>query len=756
MEKELEQEEAVALMPDTFTSVKELIDRYEEEHGAEEENRTITVQDASGNELGFVSYVYRRPTDLTEITRGDGMQYELSYNDAHGLTGIKIEGVSVPLIQYTGKQKSIRIHYGNGDTLEISYDGRNEINTVTWRDREGIVTARYRYEHNEGGLLVRKVDILQGTEYTYYYENGDVIRIEVNSVSLDRAEEITTRQLKKTIRYTYNAERKLIKTCIRDASGKEEESCYAGEAEEKQVVFSPDTGLTESISFASGRKLSYEYDEEKRITQVQDSEEGVTTYCYDTLGQLCSETKNGVTTEFQYDAYGNLTAKGEDVYRYEDEVWRDKLTGFGGTDILYDAGGNPISYRGYAFAWERGRQLKLAVGNGKVVSYCYNDRGIRTSKKVNHIKHEYMLKGKRILRECYGHTTIDFLYDKGNEISGLRYQGENYYFYRNLQGDVIGITDENGVVKATYAYDAWGSCTVTSDTSGVDISAVNPFRYRGYYYDTETGFYYLESRYYDPVTGRFLNADDPGILLSTVGEYFGVNLFTYCCNDPINRKDPTGRWGPSIHYGKEQNGQWLYGTVKWAMDCGMSEEDAKIVGHHNNYVDNFWSFTGAGTWTGNGRHFNEHDKEPELLDSRISFLRMHYQNAIALWKESTPGSSKRAEALEELGVGLHSLQDYYAHLDYWKYEFWKDEVDWFGGSPHYSYSYDAYESRGVLEDWNQGYFDNEDYDIIGPFSNGEYFHKYVGKENSWRYKDTRRDTIEHIRNFIQTTCYSCC
>ena len=118
-----------------------------------------------------------------------------------------------------------------------------------------------------------------------------------------------------------------------------------------------------------------------------------------------------------------------------------------------------------------------------------------------------------------------------------------YYVTTNAQGDVIGIYNADGVLRATYEYDAWGNIiaikdgsgnTVTSDTH---IAKLNSVRYRSYCYDNETGLYYVSSRYYDPEIGRWINADNQ---LSTGSDLAGLNLFAYCGNNPVNRIDPTG------------------------------------------------------------------------------------------------------------------------------------------------------------------------------------------------------------------------
>ena len=88
----------------------------------------------------------------------------------------------------------------------------------------------------------------------------------------------------------------------------------------------------------------------------------------------------------------------------------------------------------------------------------------------------------------------------------------------------------------------WGACTIVSDTSNCNLGTLNPFRYRGYYYDEETGFYYLQSRYYDPVTYKFLNIDDPCILLVDPYNVMSIYNYDYCNFDPVNDVDPSGYW----------------------------------------------------------------------------------------------------------------------------------------------------------------------------------------------------------------------
>ncbi|NMP38583.1 MAG: hypothetical protein GX051_10785 [Clostridiales bacterium] len=147
-----------------------------------------------------------------------------------------------------------------------------------------------------------------------------------------------------------------------------------------------------------------------------------------------------------------------------------------------------------------------------------------------------------------------YIFDGSGAVCGLTYENyaanaaaQNYYFAFNAQGDVIGIYSSSGAVVAKYEYDEWGKPTAITDGAGTDVSAnsshianLNPFRYRGYYYDSETGFYATATRYYDPEVGRFINAD--GELAGVGDSVQGYNLFAYCMNNPVNMSDPDGNW----------------------------------------------------------------------------------------------------------------------------------------------------------------------------------------------------------------------
>ena len=159
------------------------------------------------------------------------------------------------------------------------------------------------------------------------------------------------------------------------------------------------------------------------------------------------------------------------------------------------------------------------------------------------VTHEYLTLNGKVARETIRTNNtltavLDFIYDNSGKPFALKYSTdgtsfETYYYVLNLQGDVVKLIQTNGYVVAHYTYDAWGYIL----NCGGNLAEVNPIRYRGYYYDNETGFYYLQSRYYDPVNRRFINADS---LASTGQGSLGTNMFAYCNNEPVQRFDPTG------------------------------------------------------------------------------------------------------------------------------------------------------------------------------------------------------------------------
>lgn len=308
--------------------------------------------------------------------------------------------------------------------------------------------------------------------------------------------------------------------------------------------------------------LVYSYDKAGNITKIV-SDESNTRYAYDELNRLIREDNEilGKTYLYRYDAGGNITSRREYSYTTDDKpeicqgknIFQYSLTGHKDRlmkttiddetlDVAYDTMGRPLSYKGYSLVWNK-RGTLASYGT---TTFGYNSDGIRTSKGSITFK----VDGTRILEQISGSNTLKpiYLVDK---MIGFWYNGSRYLFSKNIQGDVVSVHIDTGALVAKYVYDAWGNHKVLNssgveDTNPSSIGNINPFRYRGYYYDVETKLYYLNSRYYDPEIGRFISPDILSILDETMMDENGLNLYMYCGNNPIMRVDANGMawWNP--------------------------------------------------------------------------------------------------------------------------------------------------------------------------------------------------------------------
>ena len=337
---------------------------------------------------------------------------------------------------------------------------------------------------------------------------------------------------------------------------------------------------------------TYTYDAVGNILSINDGTYTVS-YVYDGLNQLVRENdqRADTTTVYTY-ANGNITGKkvykytlgdvGEEIkstsYGYSNSEWRDLLTSFNGKAVTYDEIGNPITFGSKTFEW-CGRQLERITDGDNTYVYAYNTDGDRVSKTVNGVKTEYFYNGSILAGQKTGDETLIFMYDNNGDAFGFIYNGEEYYYIKNVQNDIVAIADKNGTVVANYYYDAWGN--VTQITGNTALAQTNPLRYRSYYYDSETGYYHLKSRYYSPEVGRFLNADG---YAQTGQGLLDKNMFAYCLNNPVSLKDPAG-CGPEyiIEFPAEGNG-----PVK--ITSRTDKYDYSVGSSYNSDIGN-WNFS---------------------------------------------------------------------------------------------------------------------------------------------------------------------
>ena len=293
------------------------------------------------------------------------------------------------------------------------------------------------------------------------------------------------------------------------------------------------------------RLYLYEYDEfNQLITSCDYINQKQYRYDYDEAGNILTETVSRIG------AHGQLYDSRVNTYGYDDANWGDKLTRYNGETITYDEIGNPLSYRdGMEMTWLNGRKLTTLQSGNDSISYKYDSNGVITSKTVNGVEYTYEYLNGHLMHETRGEKVFDYCYDANGQLYAVSYKANSstdavtYYYAHNWRGDITSIYDGDGNMVAKYEYDAWGNVLTVTNSNNSEITDpnhianLNPFRYRSYYYDSESGFYYLMSRYYDPVTHRFLNAD--GYFQSGDG-ILDTNMNAYCRNNPLNNIDKYG------------------------------------------------------------------------------------------------------------------------------------------------------------------------------------------------------------------------
>ena len=478
-------------------------------------------------------------------------------------------------------------------SYRFEYDSLGRLIRSAELDADGGTVQRTEHIYDGYNRLSRQSWTLGGKTYTEYYSYDDATDGSMTSFR-------TTAE--QTLHFTYDALRRLQKTTVTDGSGTlftVARSYYTtgGKATTRTEYFN--YRMPNGSLIAGDR---YVYDALGNITELREAEPASGSsarrtkvrYTYDEQNQLRTETRytyssnadttgTSVTYTYNYDTAGNLQSVQKNgatvqTYTYGDSQWRDLLTKVGGTTISYDASGNPKNwYNGTTYTgltWKNGRQLAQITTGGRTSAYRYDADGIRTYKKVGSVAHEYRtLNGKVVYEKIGSGSTAKimvFSYDAQGRPFAVKYSANNggsyitYFYALNQQGDVVKIfrslpvkdSDGNLIgrtekVYATYTYDAWGKLIGITDRNGDSLmnkqatsSALadrNPLRYRGYYYDSETGFYYLQSRYYDPANRRFINAD---VYTGTdSSDAVSCNMFAYCNNNPVLLEDHNGKSG---------------------------------------------------------------------------------------------------------------------------------------------------------------------------------------------------------------------
>ena len=539
--------------------------------------RTTGVSQGSAQ----VGYTYSGEL-LGAISSASGTEYRFDYGAFDLVNSVQVGQRTLISHTYSAdaNRNLTQSTYGNGDSVSYTYDS---LGRTTGKSYENGDTVGYIYVNN-GNLGILK-DSATGRNTQYFYDFQDrLMRYEESGQGYSNAvqwgyddegnmtsQEQTLNGNTYTTQYTYDKDNRLTKTTVGNVSAGYTYDALGrmtGITVKNGNVVVVNTGISYtspsstatstqvaawnngidnytyqynragniSSYFDNGDEYIYTYDDFGRLQSVEDFEAGdLHTYSYDSGGNLT--TRRYIDYYHSHEGYQTLGS-----YTYGDSQWKDLLTAYNGTPITYDAIGNPLTDGTWTYTWQHGRQLVGMEKDGTSISYTYNADGKRISKTVDGITYNYHYLGDQLVEMTWGSNRMRFSYDAIGAMS-VNYNGTDYFYLRNAQGDVTGLVDSAGTKVVTYAYDPWGKTWAASGTLAFTLGTFNPLRYRGYVYDTETGLYYLNSRYYNPVWGRFINADG---FVSTGQGVSGNNMFAYCGNNPVNHSDSSGMFWKKI------------------------------------------------------------------------------------------------------------------------------------------------------------------------------------------------------------------
>lgn len=504
---------------------------YNDFYGAGQTSETIVYS----NSTDTYQKIYDKYGRLVKYLMNDVAKVGLSYNEFSQLTGFSD-------------------HFGGSVYYGYSYD-ENGFKSLAYNGPQsgGITVVRNNY-----GFITEMTTKCKNTQinYTYVYETKNC-----KCYPDARLAYMTVRT--NTIKYTYD---NLDRLKSRNYSNILQEYIYSSNTYMEVIngkVLEVNRGTNNYIEEvkhtikSAVSSLFYKYDDFGNIISYIENGK-LRQYTYDQLNRLSvvNDGYSNTKQEYIYDAGGNLATRKiysitanqlvkTDEYSYDNTYWKDQLTRYNGKSISYDNIGNPLTYyNGYKMTWTRGRMLDSITINGITYNYRYSINGIRQSKIVNGVETTYYLEGNKILGE---QTSVGYLksyFYEGDNIIGIDIY-ENLFFLKNLQGDVIALYNTSGVLQCRYIYDEWGKVKVVDNngqiiTNPSHVGNINPIRYRSYYYDVESGLYLCGSRYYDPEIGRWINADDISYMDPTTIN--GLNLYSYCLNNPAMMCDASGNF----------------------------------------------------------------------------------------------------------------------------------------------------------------------------------------------------------------------
>ena len=569
---------------DTVTAISQSTEDGEENSTQKVYKYGQVIEVKSGNTT--VGYEYDDKHRLSEVKLDGNAHSTFEYHENETLNGVTVDRVvekkdGKEFTTYTDKRgRVIRASFPEEVQIDYGYNAAGNVESMT-ETVDNIGVRSFAYTYNGLDKLTSYTEKDHGADKhkeTYVYDDyGKLTEVKHDSGF--------------TYRYGYKSstDGEIDNISIGENIVVKPKTDVNGRNTGKQVLFANTQVETESISYvkfgdhatnlpssivfgkkgvincSASERLKYSYDKMGNISAIFKNGTLIVKYTYDKLNRIIREDNRTLkhTWMFAYDNNGNIITKKETEFTLKEntedcifteylyEYDGDRLVYYKGKTCSYGATGKPSIYKNNNVYWSGVNVVEY--GNNK---FTYDARGRRLTK--NNLVYTYDSNGK-LIRQSDG---LEFFYDHTG-VAGMKYNDATYIYRKDVQGNIIALLDSSGGIVVKYTYDAWGNYAaealdyydgkvqfknVDSDKAfNADyakykqLANINPFRYRGYYYDTETELYFLKTRYYDPEVGRFISPDSIEYLdPETIN---GLNLYAYCNNNPVSNVDPNGnKW----------------------------------------------------------------------------------------------------------------------------------------------------------------------------------------------------------------------
>lgn len=552
-----------------------------------ENTASIYNSEVSSSEYNYGT-VYFDYNDLHQVEKiyhntktSSGLVLEYMYNDYGEISSYTdyLENVTY-YFNYDYQNRLININASNGNNFTFTYDDNSNLIS------KGNINGTNHYIYSDDKIIREEINSFYYKTYTY--SNDSFEQLQTINYYIDIMGDVPTIQ----------------NNFVYDTKEISDDTTYTGLIKEAIYVVGDDT-----------IKFIYEYDIFDNITKIIKYVNNVIEYTeentYDLFSQLTKQlitsNNNSFSISYQYDTRGNIEEITKRNAITNETISIISLTYNNNNDLIqindngtiyenaYNTQGMLTKYLNYNITYDM-RNISTLQKDNELIEYKYNSDGIRISKVINNeVTINYTLDGTNIIKETRNgstNSTIKYYYDSSDNVIGFSYNSYHYMYLKNTQNDVIGIIDSNGNLVVEYKYDAYGNIYEMIDNTNISIGTINPFRYRSYYFDTETGWYYLNTRYYNPKLARFITIDDIDYLGAS-GSLLSYNLYSYCENNPVNNVDVTGNSIVSIISGAVLGG--ITSAIMYYLEYLLGMRDFSWV-HFIVYVGLGVALGAVGAW----------------------------------------------------------------------------------------------------------------------------------------------------------------